>query len=115
MDEKSVGTAYGLLTAVQNGGLTLFPVIIAALLNACNFDPPTEVDHILDNATHAECSLSWDHYKHSEYFFAGLAACGLLIGIALNIDDKKNRGNQLNKVHTTDVDADDADEKNSIQ
>jgi len=110
VDERYVGTAYGLLTAVQNGGLALFPVIIGQLLNLCNFDPPTTVEHILDNATHAQCSSGWDNYKHSEFFFAGLAGLGLLIGIWLNIDDKTKRNSQLNKVHGRD----DA-EKTSIQ
>ena len=99
VDERYVGTAYGLLTAVQNGGLALFPVIIGQLLNACNYDPPTTVDHILDNKTHAECASGWDNYKHSEFFFSGLAALGLLIGVWLNVDDKTNRNSQLNKVH----------------
>ena len=42
--------SYGVLTAVQNGGLTLFPEIIAPLLDPCNYDPPTKVGNIMSDS-----------------------------------------------------------------
>jgi hypothetical protein len=77
--------------------------ILSQLLNACNYDPPTEVDHILTPAEHAGCSGSWDHYKYGEYFFTGLAGFGMIIGIWLNYDDKNKRGSQLNRVHNKET------------
>ena len=36
--ESKLGTAYGFITAVQNGGLALFPVIVSTLTNNHNLD-----------------------------------------------------------------------------
>ena len=111
VEEKSIGSAYGLLTAVQNGGLAVFPIVIGTILDPCNYDPPTTVDHILSEQAHTDCSNSLDNYKYTEYFFMGLAAFGFLIGVWLNIDDKFKRGSQLNKVHYAKGNDDVADGK----
>ena len=60
------GTAYGVVTAVQNAGLALAPVIISQLQppNACN-----------------------GSYKCVEEFFVGLGTAGILVGILLNVAD----------------------------
>jgi MFS family permease len=73
--DRFVGTAYGAMTSVQNIGLALFPLIIAAIYE------------------------STQHYVPStELFFVALAAFGLIIGVALNYYDKRTGGN-LNAVH----------------
>jgi len=114
VEEKSIGSAYGLLTAVQNGGLALFPIIIGTILDPCNYDPPTTPDHIQSDAAHAECVASLDNYHYSEYFFMGLAAFGFCIGVWLNIDDTANRGRQLNKVHYAKSASDDVEDGRPI-
>ena len=64
----SVGLAYGLMTSVQNAGLAVFPLILAALF----------------------------HHSHSryvpncEYFFMLLATIGIIIGAMMNYDDYWN-------------------------
>jgi hypothetical protein len=55
------------------------------------------------------CGNVSGRYRYSEFFFAGLAGLGILIGIMLNVDDKTKRRSQLNKVHTAESKA--ADEK----
>ena len=60
------GTAYGVVTAVQNAGLALAPVIISQL------QPPN----------HCEGS-----YRCVEDFFIGLGSAGIVVGILLNVAD----------------------------
>eukprot|EP00039_Didymoeca_costata_P016515 m.297845 g.297845 ORF g.297845 m.297845 type:complete len:690 (-) comp16404_c0_seq4:67-2136(-) len=109
VDEAYVGTAYGMITAIQNGGLALFPIIIGTILDPCNYDPPTVPKHIMTVEAHSDCVKSLDNYMYSEFFFAGLAGVGALMGLWLNIDDCTKRGNQLNKAHyeSTDLNKDD--------
>jgi hypothetical protein len=75
VEEKSVGTAYGLITAIQNAGLACFPIIISVLYSAADnkYIPTVEV------------------------FFMCCACGGLIIGALLNIMDFK-RGGLLNAV-----------------
>lgn len=67
------------MTAIQNAGLALFPVIIGYI------------------STHTD-----DNYSKVEYFFMALAACGLVVAIFLNIVDYRN-GSVLNKCVAVDV------------
>lgn len=60
------GTAYGVVTAVQNAGLALAPLVISTLM------PPTN------------CNGS---YKCVETFFISLGAVGVVTGLALNLAD----------------------------
>lgn len=60
------------MTAIQNGGLALFPVIIGAISTKTNND-----------------------YSTVEWFFVALAALGLVVAITLNIVDYRN-GSILN-------------------
>jgi MFS family permease len=83
VDAKTVGTAFGFVTAIQNAGMAIAPTIVGA---------------IIDNTK---------EYKHG-YFFASLFwVCICIIGIILNtwlyIEDIKNNGGQLNKVHHGDA------------
>jgi MFS family permease len=72
------GTAYGIVTAVQNLGLALSPVAIAAL------QPPTNCD---------------GSYTCVENFFIGLGVAGTICGIALNIADCRAPVAVLNLTH----------------
>ena len=70
--DKSVGTAYGLITAIQNSGLAAFPLVVAALrVHAGGNCIPTV-----------------------EIFFTCCAA-GVVVGLFFNIMDAK-RGGKLN-------------------
>lgn len=88
--DKYVGTAYGLLTAIQNGGMSLFPVLVGQILAKCNSDPPTNPSQILSDSTYDDCQGSIDNYKYTESFFVGLAVVGFLIGLVLNYHDSNN-------------------------
>ena len=65
---KFTGLGYGVVTAIQNGGLALFPIVIAYIYSDSN-------DHYIPNV---------------EYFFVGLAVLGTLVGFYLNYYDYKN-------------------------
>lgn len=72
--KESVGTAFGAMTAIQNVGLALFPLVIALIYKE-----------------------SHDRYvPNVEYFFVGCAMMGTVIGFYLNVLDRK-RGGVLNK------------------
>eukprot|EP00937_MAST-01D_sp_MAST-1D-sp2_P005672 g5672.t1 len=83
--DKFVGTAYGLITAVQNFGLAVFPLVIAAIYSAGGNK----------------------YVPNVEYFFVALAAVGVCIGVMLNVQDPKY-GSPMNSVHR-DEDADEGD------
>eukprot|EP00557_Chaetoceros_sp_GSL56_P002329 CAMPEP_0176504542 /NCGR_PEP_ID=MMETSP0200_2-20121128/15995_1 /TAXON_ID=947934 /ORGANISM="Chaetoceros sp., Strain GSL56" /LENGTH=637 /DNA_ID=CAMNT_0017903993 /DNA_START=2497 /DNA_END=4410 /DNA_ORIENTATION=- len=72
--KESVGTAFGAMTAIQNVGLALFPLLIAFIYKGGG-------NRYIPNV---------------EYFFVICASMGVLIGILLNILDRK-RGGILNK------------------
>lgn len=78
VEAKLTGTAFGVITSIQNIGLALFPLIIAGIYNV-------DGGHYIPNV---------------EYFFVSCAVCGLLVGVALNIMDSK-RGGKLNSVHSS--------------
>jgi hypothetical protein len=69
-----VGTAYGVVTAIQNGGLALFPVIVGVLKS---------------------------HFHHYapfvELFFASLAGVGVLSGVMLFVVDRSQLGGRLER------------------
>eukprot|EP00551_Chaetoceros_affinis_P008642 CAMPEP_0203682220 /NCGR_PEP_ID=MMETSP0090-20130426/45111_1 /ASSEMBLY_ACC=CAM_ASM_001088 /TAXON_ID=426623 /ORGANISM="Chaetoceros affinis, Strain CCMP159" /LENGTH=579 /DNA_ID=CAMNT_0050551047 /DNA_START=56 /DNA_END=1795 /DNA_ORIENTATION=+ len=75
VDEGSTGTAFGAITAVQNFGLALFPLLIAAIFTASG------------NA----------YIPNVEFFFVGCAIVGTFLGFFLNVCDRRN-GYILNKV-----------------
>jgi MFS family permease len=72
---RTVGTAYGLTTAIQNIGLLLAPLLTG---------------WILDNTT---------GYTVTMLVLAGFAAIGFFFNIFLYLDDIKNRGGILDKVN----------------
>mmetsp|Transcript_24236 Transcript_24236/g.49999 ORF Transcript_24236/g.49999 Transcript_24236/m.49999 type:complete len:649 (-) Transcript_24236:69-2015(-) len=69
-----VGTAFGTIMAIQNIGLTVFPLIIAAIH-----------DH------------SGAYLPNVEWFFVACATCGTLAGLLLNIVDCCKSNRRLNR------------------
>jgi len=65
-----VGTAYGLITAIQNSGLAAFPLIISALYDSANNS----------------------YIPTVELFFTGCAIGGVIVGILLNVMDARGGG-----------------------
>lgn len=74
VDEKKIGTAYGLMYSIQNLGLWAFPLIAGLILDKTNPGNPLVSD-----------------YTWTILMFAGLGAIGLLFAILLKREDK--RGN----------------------
>ncbi|GBG79941.1 hypothetical protein CBR_g30205 [Chara braunii] len=72
VDSSALGLAYGLITASQNGGLGVVPIIVGAIRDATG------------------------SYIAVEVFFASLALVGLVIAIILNVVDARS-GGVLNK------------------
>lgn len=69
------GTAFGLITSIQNAGLALFPLVVAAIYNHSNNS----------------------YMPNVEYFFTACASFGIAVGIFLNLADLK-KGNVLNSI-----------------
>ena len=76
VEPKQIGTAYGFVTAVQNIGLTISPLIAGVMLK-------TEKD---------------GGYFWYLVYFEVLAVIGICLNLWLYFDDLKNRGGILNKV-----------------
>jgi MFS family permease len=74
VDEARVGTAFGLMTAIQNIGLLVFPYINGSLRDA----------------THG--------YQASQIMFAALGACGLVFSLLLLRADRR-AGGRLEAAH----------------
>ena len=70
--EIQLGTAYGVITSVQNTGLAIFPIIVG----------------VINDKTGS--------YMWVEIFFAMLAGMGFISAIALVMEDKRT-GNRLDK------------------
>ncbi|KAL9188886.1 hypothetical protein ACHAXT_011376 [Thalassiosira profunda] len=71
--KQYTGTAFGVITSIQNIGLALFPLMIAAIYNASG----------------------GRYIPNVEYFFMSCAAAGVVVGIFLNRLDRRY-GNKLN-------------------
>ena len=56
VEEQYVGTAYGVMTAVQNTGLATFPLAVSALLTSCTNNPPKKLDQVLSQSDFTGCS-----------------------------------------------------------
>jgi MFS family permease len=74
---KQVGTAYGIATAVQNGGLALGPVIVGV---------------IEDNTKDFK-----DGFGGVSIFLMGVSVIGTIFGFILYFVDKNRFGGNLNK------------------
>jgi MFS family permease len=75
VDKEVTGTAFGTITSIQNIGLALFPIVVAAIYNRSGerFIPGVEV------------------------FFTCCAVIGTFLGVLLNILDRRT-GNKLNSI-----------------
>jgi len=73
VETRQIGTAFGVVTSIQNIGLALFPLVIGAIYN-CNGNL---------------------YLPNVEFFFVSCGVGGLVAGIVLIILDKR-RGNNLN-------------------
>jgi MFS family permease len=73
VDPSMKGTAFGIINSIQNIGLVVFPLVVAAIHNHSNRQ----------------------YLPFVELFFVGCATMGVLVGIQLNLCDRKG-GNKLN-------------------
>jgi MFS-type transporter involved in bile tolerance (Atg22 family) len=78
VSKQYIGTAFGVITCIQNIGLALFPLIIAAIYN-------TSGNNYIPNV---------------EFFFASCAAAGVIIGILMIQVDRKT-GGRLGAISST--------------
>ena len=81
VNDSVVGTAYGIITAVQNMGLAAIPIIVGLLVEEHDKTVKGETEKI-------------KNYKHVEIFFFGLAILGVAVGIVLQLVEPKY-GNRL--------------------
>jgi len=79
--KQFTGTAFGVITSIQNIGLAMFPLMIAGIYNA-----------------------SGQRYiPNVEFFFMSCAAAGVVVGVCMNKSDGRY-GNKLNSVSKGDND-----------
>jgi MFS family permease len=67
VEERMTGTAFGVITSIQNIGLALFPLLIAAIYNRSGRQ----------------------YIPYVELFFVACATAGTICGIFLNILDRR--------------------------
>mmetsp|Transcript_23101 Transcript_23101/g.46198 ORF Transcript_23101/g.46198 Transcript_23101/m.46198 type:complete len:616 (-) Transcript_23101:58-1905(-) len=79
VDKKFTGTAFGVITSVQNIGLALFPLMIASIYKASGNS----------------------YIPNVEFLFMSCAGLGVLIGLLLNRLDRRN-GGKLNGITSDD-------------
>ncbi|MCU4173472.1 MFS transporter [Carboxylicivirga sp. N1Y90] len=72
VDERQIGTAYGLMYSIQNLGLFAFPLLAGAILDYTNPGNPEVAN-----------------YTPTVLMFAGVSLLGLLFAILLKVEDKK--------------------------
>jgi len=97
VEPRYTGLGYGIVTSVQNGGLALFPIIIAKLAN----------DH------------GGEYIPYAEIFFISCGTLGFFIGLYLNYYDyyhdsifNKPTGKQ-NKYEALDTDTEEDEDRDS--
>jgi MFS family permease len=81
VEEKRLGTAYGIMTSIQNLGLFAFPILAGKITDMVN---PGITNEMLQAG---EASLN---YTYTILMFAGLGLFGFLFAILLKREDKKN-------------------------
>ena len=81
VEAKTVGTAFGFVTAIQNGGMAIAPTVGAVIH-----------DKTLDMK---------QGYFWVSFFWACMCAVGLALNIWLYFEDIYHNGSTLNKVHKT--------------
>jgi MFS family permease len=85
VEEKRLGTAYGIMTSIQNLGLFVFPILAGAITDAVNKDITPEM--LKQGATL--------DYTYTILMFAGLGLLGFLYAYFLKRDDGKNPDHPL--------------------
>lgn len=81
VEEKRLGTAYGIMTSIQNLGLFAFPIIAGAITDAMN---PGITNEMLKAGTHTL------NYTYTILMFAGLGLFGFLFAFLLKRQDLLN-------------------------
>jgi hypothetical protein len=79
VEARTVGTAFGFVTAIQNGGMAIAPTIGAV---------------IHDGTTHVMQGYFWE-----SFFWVCLCALGCALNIWLYIEDVTHNNRTLDKVH----------------
>lgn len=85
VEEKRLGTAYGIMTSIQNLGLFVFPILAGAITDAVNKDITPEM--LKQGATL--------DYTYTILMFAGLGLLGFLYAFFLKRDDAKKPNHPL--------------------
>lgn len=81
VEAKTVGTAFGFVTAIQNGGMAIAPTIGSLIHDG---------------------SLGSQHgYYYQSLFWVLLCVLGLFLNIWLYFEDVRNNNRTLDKVHKT--------------
>jgi MFS family permease len=86
VDEKKLGTAYGLMTSIQNLGLFAFPILAGAILDAVNPGITAEM---------VEKGEAFRDYTYTILMFAGLGVAGLVFSLLLRREATRKGGPQL--------------------
>lgn len=81
IEPKYQATAYGVVTAVQNFGLAVSPLVVSQFMPSQDCSPL------------ASCIKSWNQ---TEIFFVGMGMLGIVSGIILNIADWRSKYHVLN-------------------
>lgn len=88
VDEKRLGTAYGMMASLQNLGLFAFPALAGYILDTTNPGVTAEM------VKAGEASFD---YTYTVLMFAGLGIVGLLFSFLLKREDSKTSGFDLEK------------------
>lgn len=99
VEEHQLGTAYGLITAVQNAGLAVAPLLVGQIQDS------TCIDNNDPDPKKARCVCVTHCVVGTELFFVGVAAVGVFIGVLLNLEDAR-MGGVLNKAQKKDKESD---------
>jgi MFS family permease len=78
VEEKKIGTAYGIMFSIQNLGMFLFPIIAGKILDI--------TPKIINRYNGSEVL----NYKYAILVFAGLGILGLIFAFLLKIEDRKH-------------------------
>lgn len=81
VEEKRLGTAYGIMTSIQNLGLFAFPIIAGKITDVANKGITNEM------LTAGTATLD---YTYTIIMFAGLGLVGFLFAYLLKREDKRN-------------------------
>ena len=81
VEEKRLGTAYGIMTSIQNLGLFAFPILAGKITDLVN--PGITIEML-------KAGTAQLNYTYTILMFAGLGLFGFLFAILLKREDKKN-------------------------